>query len=163
MISPLILLFGLTAFAFAVLVVVLRHPMRAALALIAHMISLAAIFACLGVHIVALFQVLIYVGAVMVLMIYTIMLLDDRDTSYVHRFSRWSLPAVVAAVLLVAGLTFLFGSAPTASAAATGNGPFGFFEFSRAFMTRYWFHFEVATVLLAVGIVSAWTIVSHRR
>ncbi len=68
---------------FAVLVVVLRQPMRAALALIAHMISLAAIFACLNVHVVALFQVLIYVGAVMVLMIYTIMLLDDSDPSYV--------------------------------------------------------------------------------
>ena len=83
------------ALVFALLVVVLRQPMRAALALIAHMVSLAAIFACLEVHVVALFQILIYVGAVMVFMVYAIMLLDDRDASYAHVFSRWSVPAVI--------------------------------------------------------------------
>ena len=51
--------FGVMALIFALLVVVLRQPMRAALALIAHMVSLAAIFACLEVHVVALFQILI--------------------------------------------------------------------------------------------------------
>ena len=90
----LIALFGAMAIGFALLVVVLRQPMRAALALIAHMVSLAAIFACLEVHVVALFQILIYVGAVMVFMVYAIMLLDDRDASYAHVFSRWSVPAV---------------------------------------------------------------------
>ena len=83
-------IFASFALIFAVLVVVLRQPMRAALALVAHMISLAAVFACLNVHVVALFQVLIYVGAVMVLMIYTIMLLDTatRPTSKSSRAGR---------------------------------------------------------------------------
>lgn len=155
--------FGLTALVFAVLVVVLRQPMRAALALIAHMMSLAAIFAVLGVHIVALFQVLIYVGAVMVLMIYTIMLLDDRDTSYVNVFSRLSIPALVAIALLVAGLSVLFGTSTPSATVANAEPPFGFFTFSTAFMTHYWFHFEVATVLLTVGIAAAWTVIAHRR
>jgi len=162
MIDLLIGLFGLAALVFALLVVTLRQPMRAALALVAHMISLAAIFACLGVHIVALFQVLIYVGAVMVFMIYTIMLLDDRDTSYVHLFSRWSLPAlVVVAGIILALASLLVGPVPQVAAAA--NAPFGFLQFSIAFMARYWFHFELATVLLLIGIVAAWTIISQRE
>jgi NADH-quinone oxidoreductase subunit J len=156
--------FGIAALIFALLVVVLRQPMRAALALIAHMISLAAIFACLNVHVVALFQVLIYVGAVMVLMIYTIMLLDDQDASYVHVFSRWSVPAIVVAAIVIAALGMLLGTTmPGAPAVApTGNAPFGYTAFSIAFMSRYWFHFEVATALLAIGIVAAWTVISQR-
>jgi len=157
--------FGLAAFLFAVLVVVVRQPMRAALALIAHMICLAALFAALGVHIVALFQVLIYVGAVMVLMIYTIMLLDDHDTAYEHLFSRWSLPGLVGAAVVVAALGGLFMAAAPAGAVApaTVSAHFGFFDFSLEFMTRYWFHFELATVLLTIGAIAAWSIMSQRR
>ena len=62
---------------------VLRHPMRVALALVATMLSLAGVYALLGVHVIAVFQVLIYVGAVMVFMVYVIMLLDVRDRSFV--------------------------------------------------------------------------------
>jgi NADH-quinone oxidoreductase subunit J len=160
----LVAIFGLAALIFALLVVVLRQPMRAALALIAHMISLAALFACLNVHVVALFQVLIYVGAVMVLMIYTIMLLDDSDASYVNVFSRWSVPAIIGAAIVIGALGVLLGTAaPDAPAVApTGSAPFGFTQFSIAFMSHYWFHFEVATALLAIGIVAAWTVLSER-
>ena len=52
---------------------------------------------------------------------------------------------------------------PAAAPVAAGNAGFGFVEFSVQFMTRYWFHFEVATVLLLVAIVAAWTIVSQRE
>ena len=82
---------------------VARHPMRVALALIGSMLSLAGIYAMLGVHVIAVFQVLIYVGAVMVFMVYVIMLLDVRDPSFVRRFGHMLVPGVVAGVLLVAG------------------------------------------------------------
>jgi NADH-quinone oxidoreductase subunit J len=94
-----IVIFGVLALAFAAMVLVARQPMRAALALIAHMTSLAAIYACLNVHVVALFQVLIYVGAVMVFMVYTIMLLDDRDVAYRRRYSGTLVPGIVVAVV----------------------------------------------------------------
>ena len=161
----LIALFGAMALGFALLVVVLRQPMRAALALVAHMVSLAAIFACLEVHVVALFQILIYVGAVMVFMVYAIMLLDDRDASYTHVFSRWSVPAVIATVVLIVALgAMVVQWAPVAPAAtASGIAPFSFSTFSVEFMARYWFHFEVASILLVIGIVAAWTVISERR
>ncbi len=161
----LIAVFGFMAIIFALLVVVLRQPMRAALALIAHMVSLAAIFACLEVHVVALFQILIYVGAVMVFMIYAIMLLDDRDASYAHMFSRWSVPAVIVMAVPVAALgAMLVQWAPAAPAAAVqGPAPFSFPAFSVAFMTHYWFHFEVASILLVIGVVAAWAVIAERR
>jgi len=153
--------FGLLAIVFAGLVLTLRQPMRAALALVAHMTCLAGIFACLAVHVVALFQVLIYVGAVMVFMIYTIMLLDDRDTAYRQRYSRTLVPGViVAAILAVVLLVRVVPAAPPAAAAAVD---FGFGAFSVAFMQQYWFHFEVATVLLLVGIVAAWAVLREDR
>ena len=161
----LIAVFGAMALGSALLVVVLRQPMRAALALVAHMVSLAAIFACLEVHVVALFQILIYVGAVMVFMVYAIMLLDDRDASYTHVFSRWSVPAVIATVVLIVALgAMVVQWAPVAPAAtASGIAPFSFSTFSVEFMAHYWFHFEVASILLVMGIVAAWTVISERR
>ena len=163
--NVLIVVFGAMAIVFALLVVVLRQPMRSALALIAHMLSLAAIFACLEVHVVALFQILIYVGAVMVFMVYAIMLLDDRDASYLHMFSRWSVPAAIVAVVLIVALgALLVPWAPLAPAAmAGGPAPFSFSTFSVEFMTHYWFHFEVASILLVIGIVAAWTVITEQR
>ena len=52
------------------------------------MLSLAGVYALLGVHVIAVFQVLIYVGAVMVFMVYAIMLLDVRDRSFTRGSRR---------------------------------------------------------------------------
>ena len=85
-----------------VLMLVLRHPMRVAMALISTMVFLGGIYGLLGVHFIAAFQVLIYVGAVMVFMVYVIMLLDVRDPSFTRRFSRLLVPGVAGGVLLLA-------------------------------------------------------------
>ena len=156
-----LLLFSTLAVVFAALVVFLRQPMRAALALIAHMVSLAAIYAVLNVHVVAIFQILIYVSAVMVFMVYTIMLLDDRDASYQNRFSRWVYPAVVVAVLIPLSLWLLPGDSAAPVAVVGGPERFSFAAFALDFMKTYWFHFELATVLLLIGVLSAWTAVKE--
>lgn len=157
--------FSLLAVAFAALVMTLRQPMRAALALVGHMVSLAAIYACLGAHVVAVFQVLIYVGAVMVFMVYTIMLLDDRDPSYKQVFSRLSLPVLAASLLVAIPLWILLGKLPAAAppAGAATLDSFTFNAFSLAFMKNYWFHFELATVLLLIGVIAAWAAVREGR
>jgi len=154
-------LFGVLAVVFAAMVLTLRQPMRAALALVAHMACLAAVYAALAVHVVALFQVLIYVGAVMVFMVYTIMLLDDRDPSYRQRFSRSTGVAVATAGALLALL--LVPALSAGGAPATGEASFAFGAFSVEFMRHYWFHFEVATVLLLVGMIAAWTAIREAR
>lgn len=164
MTDAFIVLFGALALVCAVLVITLHHPMRAALALIAHMICIAAIFATLSVHVVALFQVLIYVGAVMVFMVYTIMLLDDRDVAYRQPYSTRLLPALaVAAMVAVTLLALVLQPSAIPGVPAPPAPSFEFRAFSIAFMKQYWFHFEVATVLLLVGILAAWTAIRESR
>lgn len=162
MTDAFIVFFGVLALVFAGMVLWLRQPMRAALALVAHMICLAAIYACLGVHVIALFQVLIYVGAVMVFMVYTIMLLDDRDPAYRKRFSLTLVPGVVVAVAVALALWRLLGPAVPEMPAGLAA-PFGFTAFATAFMQQYWLHFELATVLLLVGVIAAWTVIREER
>ena len=155
--------FSLLAVVFAGMVIAVRQPMRSALCLIAHMVSLAGIYACLGAHVVAVFQVLIYVGAVMVFMAYTIMLLDDRDSAYRQVFSGLGMPALALVLTLAAALWMLLGYQPAnfVVAGAALNGMFTFKAFSTEFMKQYWFHFELATVLLLIGVVAAWTAVKE--
>jgi len=155
--------FSLLAVVFAAMVIAVRQPMRSALCLVAHMISLAGIYACLGAHVVAVFQVLIYVGAVMVFMAYTIMLLDDRDSAYRQVFSGLTMPALAIVLVVAAAFFILLGhQAPVAAPPAQAiDGMFTFGRFSTEFMKQYWFHFELATVLLLIGVVAAWTAVKE--
>ena len=150
----LLVLFATAAVAGAVLMLVLRHPMRVALALVAVMISLGAIYGLLGVHVIAVFQILIYVGAVMVFMVYAIMLMDVRDPSFTDRYSRLLWPGLAACTVL-AGV--LVGAAWQGRIPAfTGPGDsFGVQPFSVAFLEDYWLYFELASVLLMVAVVAA--------
>jgi NADH-quinone oxidoreductase subunit J len=154
----LMLLFGSAAAVGALLMLVLRHPMRVALALIATMISLGGIYGLLGVHVIAVFQIMIYVGAVMVFMVYAIMLLDVRDPSFTERYSRLLWPGLAAAVVLLGVLldATRFGVADPAPAVA---GQFGVQPFSVAFLGEYWLYFELTSVLLVVAVLAAVAIV----
>jgi NADH-quinone oxidoreductase subunit J len=163
--TALLYLFGLTALAAAASMLVLRHPMRVALALIATMLSLAGVYAMLGVHVIAIFQVLIYVGAVMVFMVYVIMLTDVRDRSYTMRFSKLLIPGAVAALALAALLARVAVDAlpPRTPTAAGGGAAFGVQPFSEIFLEGYWLHFELVSVLLVAAVVAALAIVEVTR
>jgi NADH-quinone oxidoreductase subunit J len=156
-------LFAGTALGAAALMIVLRSPMRVALALILCMLSLAAVYALLEVHVIAVFQVLIYVGAVMVFMVYAIMLLDDRDGPRTARYSRLLVPGVGALVLLLAILAHgVWTSLPEPTLAAAGN-LFALKEFSIAFLNEYWLHFELVSVLLVAAVVAALAVLQVGR
>jgi len=161
-IDVFIALFSLLAVIFAGLVLTLKQPMRCALALVSHMICLAGIYAALGAHVIAMFQILIYVGAVMVFMVYTIMLLDDRDNSYRHPYVKnvgiATFVGLALAVVLGVAVNYL---AVPAAAAAPATDPFTFSAFSLSFMKYYWLHFELATVLLLIGVLAAWAAVKE--
>jgi NADH-quinone oxidoreductase subunit J len=165
MIETLLLyLFAGSALAAAALMLVLRHPMRVALALIATMLSLAGIYAMLGVHVIAVFQVLIYVGAVMVFMVYAIMLIDVRDRAFTRRFSRMLVPGVIAA--LVFGAVFgrdLWLPMTFAPPGTTRSGLFGLQHFSIDFLNEYWLQFELVSVLLVAAVVAALAVLQTGR
>ena len=163
--AALAILFAVGALAAAAAMLVARHPMRVALSLIVAMLCLAGVYAALGVHVLAVFQVLIYVGAVMVFMVYVIMLLDVRDSSYTRRFSPLLVPAVVAALALVAALVVVVGSGASPPTAVPAPALFGVQAFSQAFLNEYWLHFELVSVLLVAAVVAAIAVVkaSFRR
>lgn len=150
----LLYLFAGAALAGAVLMLIARHPMRVALALIATMLSLAGIYALLGVHVIAVFQVLIYVGAVMVFMVYVIMLLDVRDRSFGRRFSRLLIPGIAGFAVLAAMLGYILWRVPMTSAAVTPRA-FGVQPFSALFLNDYWLYFELISVLLVAAVIAA--------
>jgi NADH-quinone oxidoreductase subunit J len=166
----LLAFFAASALAGGVLMLLARHPMRVALALIGAMISLAGIYAVLGVHVIAVFQVLIYVGAVMVFMVYVIMLLDVRDPSFLERYGRAILPSIAVAAVLAAALAAAVGRGRlmTASRIAEAHpgrvaATFEVQPFSAEFIGRYWLHFELTSVLLLAAVVAAIALIKAGR
>jgi NADH-quinone oxidoreductase subunit J len=161
--TVLLWLFAGTALVAAVLMLVVRHPMRVALALTATMLSLAGIYALLGVHVIAVFQVLIYVGAVMVFMVYAIMLLDVRDRSFTARFSWLLLPGIAAALLFLAVLAHGLWRALPGATGAAGGALFTLQHFSAEFLNAYWLHFELVSLLLVAAVVAALAVLEVGR
>jgi NADH-quinone oxidoreductase subunit J len=158
----LLYVFSAAAIAGALVMLVARHPMRVALGLIGTMLSLACVYALVGVHVIAVFQVLIYVGAVMVFMVFVIMLLDTRDPSFVARYSRLLLPGVLVAALLAAALGALVGRRHLGGPHAGGAADFHLQPFSATFLRDYWLHFELTSVLLVVVVVAAIAVIRGR-
>jgi NADH-quinone oxidoreductase subunit J len=159
--SILIHLTGLMAVAFAVGVILCRHPMHSALCLIGLMGMLGAIFAMMGVYVVALFQVMIYVGAVMVLMVYVIMLMDERDRAMVRKYTRYAIPATGVGLLLAVLASRL--PHPSAGIPGAPRDLFLFKAFSQAFVEDYGFPIALAAVLLLVGIFSAVAVIRQQE
>jgi NADH-quinone oxidoreductase subunit J len=160
----LLVVFGVSALVGGVLVILLRQPMRVAMALISTMVFLGGIYGLLGVHFIAAFQVLIYVGAVMVFMVYVIMLLDPRDPAIRNRFSTMLVPGVVGFVCLIFVLVGATWSGAPSTPDRAAAEAFGLQHFAVAFLRDHWLHFMVATVLMEVAIVAAVAVVKlHRR
>jgi NADH-quinone oxidoreductase subunit J len=153
----LVYVFGVAALVAGGLMIVLRHPMQVAMALISAMVFLGGVYGLLGVHFIAAFQVLIYVGAVMVFMVYVIMLLDVRDPSYTRRFSRLLVLGIAGAVTFVGVLVYGFAHGQHATATTTTS--FGLQQFAVAFLNEYWLHFELTSVLLVAAVVAAMAVI----
>lgn len=162
--SLLLFLFGLFALTGAVSMLFLQHPMRVAMALVFTMISLGGIYGLLGVHFLAAFQVLIYVSAVMVFIVYVIMLLDTRDPSFSKRFSRLLIPAILLSAFVLVGLIgAMAGTRPRGLIDAAKTVAFGMQEFSVDFLREYWLHFELTSVLLLAAVVAAVAVIKGER
>ena len=104
-------------------VIVLRNPVHAAISLLFTMLALGGAYAMLQAHLLAALQILIYAGAIVILIVYVIMLLDQGREEIPHPF--YLLGAVagvpVAVVLLAIGAPAFFGA--TAGPEPLENGP----------------------------------------
>src|ERR1039458_1953643 len=99
-------LFSFLMLAFAVMVVVQRNPVASALSLVVSFLGLAALFVLLDAYFIAVIQVLVYAGAVMVLFLFIIMLLDLRAEKI--RKINWLASAGGIAVALALSVQILY-------------------------------------------------------
>jgi NADH-quinone oxidoreductase subunit J len=158
----LLLLFAAGAVAGAALMIFLRQPMRVAVALIITMLCLGAIYGLLGVHFIAAFQVLLYVGAVMVFMVYVIMLLDVKEVDG-SMFSRWTwLGGLGFALLLGTVLASVWRGLPS-PVGELGQTSYGISRFSVSFLRDYWLQFELTSVLLLAAVIAALAVIRVSR
>ena len=158
----LLLLFGAGALAGAALMIVSRQPMRVAMALITTMVCLGVVYGLLGVHFIAAFQVLIYVGAVMVFMVFVIMLLDVREATG-PRFSSLLWPGLIGFALLLGAIVISIWRALPAPVGSIGQQGYGIASFSATFLNQYWLHFELTSVLLVAAVVAALAVIKVSR
>ena len=168
-----LLLFLVLAFAAivaALLVVTHRHPVYSALSLVVTMLCIAFLFLLLRAEFLWVMQIAVYAGAVMVLFLFVIMLLDLRREERPWRFPEHRLQ-VGAGVVLAAALAAQLLVAVVAVRAPAGGGPFppaavaaqGNTQLlGRLLYTEYAFPFEVTSVILLVAMVGAMVIAKRR-
>ena len=148
----------------ALRVITTRNPVHAALWLVLCFFTAAAIWLMLRAEFLAIALVLVYVGAVMVLFLFVIMMLDVNFDE-LRRHFRSYLPvgaAVGALVLLEMVLVILSGTPATPSGAPMPPGS-NTAALGRLLYLDYVFAFELAAVLLLVAIVAAIALTWRRR
>ncbi len=154
----LFLILAAIAICSGVLVVFQRHPLRSALYLIVNFFAVAGMYLLAHAEFIAAIQIIVYAGAIMVLFLFVIMLMNLRlpeEPSKVPHVAQKIGGIVLAgfvALIMVHGFSLAkLPPAGKADAAGLGNTE----TIARALFTDYLLPFEVTSVLLLVAIVGA--------
>jgi NADH-quinone oxidoreductase subunit J len=152
----LFLIFAIIAVVCAINVVVQTHPISSAISLVGVMGSLAVLYLLLGAEFIAAAQVIVYAGAIMVLFVFVIMLLNAGAETRKGQ----SIMALFLGVPLLAGLLIVMCWLVQRMFPA-GAVHFGGFqggtavEVGRALFTTYLLPFEVTSILILIAILGA--------
>jgi len=149
-----------------------RNPIYSVLLLIASFVGLAGLYVLLDAPLLAVIQITIYAGAIMVLFLFVVMLLNapQEDAAEWDRSHPLRRPGIfrlgtVLAVLLVVQLAWALGSVAGLGAPVAGRGDSALLssvrEMGRVLFSDYGFAFEATSVLILVAMVGA--IVLARR
>jgi len=151
----------------ALCVVLARNPVHSAMFLVLSFFTAACIWMLLEAEFLAITLVLVYIGAVMVLFLFVVMMLDINLDRLREGFWRWfPVGALVAAIMVVEMVLVLwqpFGAegmpAPAPQAGDYSNTK----ALGRLIYTEYVYAFEIAAVILLVAIVAAIALTLRRR
>ena len=151
------LIFAVLAVVCAINVVVQTHPISSAISLVGVMGSLAVLYLQLGAEFIAAAQVIVYAGAIMVLFVFVIMLLNAGAES---KHGRSLMAQLLGAPLLVAllGLLAYFVQRLYPRSVMVHFGGFTHgtpLDIGRALFTTYLLPFEVTSILILIGILGA--------
>ena len=152
--------FSAMLIASGVLVITLRNPVHAVLSLVLAFFSSAGLWLLLEAEFLAIALVLVYVGAVMVLFLFVVMMLDINTAAVREGFARYLPVAVLFAVLMGVSLMLVVGPAhfglaqvpsPPPAAAHVNNTE----QLGLALFTQFVLPLEIAAVILLVAIIAA--------
>ncbi|HVW67901.1 MAG TPA: NADH-quinone oxidoreductase subunit J [Steroidobacteraceae bacterium] len=161
--------FGTILVAAALGVIVARNPVYSALLLVLCFVTSAAIWLLIEAEFLAVVLVLVYVGAVMVLFLFVVMMLDINLDELRHGFTRFAwlgwitAGAVIFEIVGVVWSRTNLGIDPTKSPARVPADYSNTLELGQALYTKYFYPFELAAVLLLVAIVAAISLTMRSR
>ena len=151
----------------ALLVITLRNPVHAVLSLVLTFFSVACIWMLMQAEFLALVLIVVYVGAVMVLFLFVVMMLDIKVVAAREGFIRHLPVGIGVALIMLAEMVTLIGlramqvAAPPNPASMRGESNVAWI--GTALYTRYLLPFEVAAMILTVGIVAAVALTLRHR
>lgn len=157
MTTALFYIFATLLLGSSLLVVLNRNPMYSVIALVFAFINLAGIYFLLEAYFIGVLQVLVYAGAIMVLFLFVVMLLNvepDRPRLRFVSFQRWWF-ALLAGIFLVT-ITLLIGRGIGRLSLAGSDVEPGFGDVeqvAQVLFTRYLLPFETAGLLLTVALI----------
>ena len=156
--------YGIVLIAAALAVVLVRNPVHAALFLVLSFFSAAALWLLLYAEFLALTLVLVYVGAVMVLFLFVVMMLDINIDRLRQGFWK-NLPLALAVGVLMAAemVTLLLRGVTGGGAGAPPAGYSNTRALGEVVYTDYVFPFEIAAVILLVAIIAAIALTLRHR
>ena len=152
----LFVLFAAAAVAGAVSLIIQRHPIHSALSLIVVMVALAALYLLLGAEFVAAVQVIVYAGAIMVLFVFVIMLLNAgvEERTDLSKMARYvGVPA--AGILGIALVWRLAQGVRTLGASPAMDKPVETRQLALMLFRDYVLPFELTSVLILIAILGA--------
>ena len=156
----LFLIFGLLAVAGALNLLFQRHPINSALSLVVVMMSLAVLYWSLGAEFLAAAQVIVYSGAVMVLFLFVIMLLNAGEEERTEGSKAAYIVGFPGAAAIFCLLSFVFLSERKALGTSNVGGYLdqgvnNIAEISALLFTKLLLPFEVTSILVLVAILGA--------
>lgn len=153
---------GFIAILASILAISNRNAIHALLYLIVSLLSISVIFYILGAPLIAALEVIVYAGAIMVLFIFVVMMLnigmEEETEKRWLRPGMWIVPSILAAILLAVFIYVLKGegTGKTATAVSPKQVSIGLF-------TTYLLAVEIAAILLLAGIVGAYHLGKRKK
>ena len=161
-------LFATLMVAAAVMVITRKNPVHSVLFLVLAFFNAAGLWMLAEAEFLAIALVLVYVGAVMVLFLFVVMMLDINLAELRAGFVRSAPIALLVAVIVLAELAMVLGPARFGldKYAAPSHRPADYnntAELGLSLFTQHLYAFEIAAVILLVGIVAAISLTLRRR
>lgn len=167
-VNVLFYVFGAILVGSALGVITARNPVHCALFLVFAFLNSAAIWMLLEAEFLAVTLVVVYVGAVMVLWLFVVMMLDVDLTKLRQGFTRYAPVAALIALVVMAQIGLVvwsrrLGLPELPAPAPKPQGASNTAELGQVLYTQYLYPFEIAAVILLVAIVAAITLTMRKR